>query len=436
MLLPIRRPFADPGVKTTTRYNNGGSLEELIQKYRRLGQHVPETFIWHVTVELGKALMYLWQGPRNDVVPWVSIRHRALTAENVFVNYESTKSGARFANGTPRNAFPQIVLGNFSRAARRDDPAADLLPSAMMEAYMNYSDYGVLLRRLAQAHIPEDEAPEQVAMRDACFHGLRLCQPARYSQELVDWLSGNFEYPNMRTSDIFQIQTVNNVPSPNYVSPLRNSPLLAYNAKSARRWGVGATSFTSTTPTRPPPDQQLHGARRRVVDQAVRAHALRLLQRGRPAAGGLDRWSVALGSRQPLRPHRELRWMEWVFPKLYPVDVRTDVSKQRGAGRPRRFYVEPGPVAAAAANGGGGGGGSGGGGGGGGNGGGGNDGDGGDDNSDSEDDENDENGDDTEDEEDSEDDVDMEVDEDDEDEEDEDDTKDEGDVQMGELVMW
>ncbi|KAK7977209.1 hypothetical protein PG988_004699 [Apiospora saccharicola] len=140
MLLPIRRPFADPGVKTTTRYNNGGSLEELIQKYRRLGQHVPETFIWHVTVELGKALMYLWQGPRNDVVPWVSIRHRALTAENVFVNYESTKSGARFANGTPRNAFPQIVLGNFSRAARRDDPAADLLPSAMMEAYMNYSD--------------------------------------------------------------------------------------------------------------------------------------------------------------------------------------------------------------------------------------------------------------------------------------------------------
>lgn len=77
-----------------------------------------------------------------------------------------------------------------------------------------------------------------------------------------------------------------------------------------------------------------------------------------PELGGLDRWSTVPGAGAgSLRPHRELRWMEWVVPKLimYPIDPRTDVSKERGAfPRPPRFYIEPRTVVAAAANGGGG----------------------------------------------------------------------------------
>lgn len=229
----------------TTRYCNGGSLEDLIQKYRQAGQQIPETFIWHVAVELGKALTYLWQGPQSGVIPgWFRIRHRALMAANVFIHYEWTGNGARFPNGTPRNAFSQIVLGNFGRAARRDDPANTLLPSAMMEPYMDllatanmlniqnlvptqnsFEDvyqYGVILRRMIQAHVPgdQDRLPEQVTVQQACWWGVRMGHHPLYSQQLENWLSVNFEYPNMANNRINQRQTIRNVLQFNFVSIL------------------------------------------------------------------------------------------------------------------------------------------------------------------------------------------------------------------------
>ncbi|KAK7921455.1 hypothetical protein PG985_009477 [Apiospora marii] len=235
------------------QHHNGGTLEDLIQKYRRARTPIPETFVWHVAVELGKALAYLHQGPPGILPGWWRIRHRGLTADNVFVHYEGTENGNRYARGTPKNAFPQIVLGGFGRAARTDEPQAELRPSAMIEGFARLTavfgpapeaaaapsaaaiavgpnavrnrwwedvyQYGGLLRRLVQAHLPgADAPPEAWTVEEACFWGLIPGQSPHYSEELQEWLSSNFEYDNMDTSDIFQSQTINGVTEDNYVS--------------------------------------------------------------------------------------------------------------------------------------------------------------------------------------------------------------------------
>ncbi|KAK8009323.1 hypothetical protein PG991_011874 [Apiospora marii] len=340
------------------QHHNGGTLEDLIQKYRRARTPIPETFVWHVAVELGKALAYLHQAPPGILPGWWRIRHRGLTADNVFVHYEGTENGNRYARGTPKNAFPQIVLGGFGRAARTDEPQAELRPSAMIEEFAKLTavfgpapeaaaapsaaaiavgpnavrsrwwedvyQYGGLLRRLVQAHLPgADAPPEAWTVEEACFWGLIPGQSPHYSEELQEWLSSNFEYDNMDTSDIFQSQTINGVTEDNYRRIGTMQQLLddnwaqnltqAQECLDAARRELGAiyTGPANVSWTQPP-----------------HLMACPYFDEDDEELRGLDRWSTARGRPGPLRPlraHRELRRVEWQVPKLYPVDERTDV---------------------------------------------------------------------------------------------------------------
>ncbi|KAK8094796.1 kinase-like domain-containing protein [Apiospora hydei] len=202
------------------QFANGGTLEQLIEKYRELGDEVPEHFIWHVAVELGEALKYLQRGDQSLGRPprrWPRIYHRDLVPNNVFVNYAPVGQ-SRGNRGTVKNAFPEIVLGDFGLAAdllpsvHFDDPGLAGHPASNRpNDWEDVHYYGGILRRLFMASIDEDDylnpdviTPEQFTVRAANTQGLPAGR-RRYSATLEAWLQV-FEWPNMDSSDIEQSQ--------------------------------------------------------------------------------------------------------------------------------------------------------------------------------------------------------------------------------------
>ncbi|KAI1653208.1 hypothetical protein F4813DRAFT_375390 [Daldinia decipiens] len=147
-------------------YLNGGSLEFLIRKYYDRGWVIPEIFIWHVAAELSKALAYLYFGwtPENrlKVRDWTMAYHRAVTPSNIFLDYLARKPGAKPRVGIESNAFPRVVLSNFSHSAIEDDDDAWLKPGLHVnEMHPNIWEdvyhLGCVLRLMCMTHIPLGE---------------------------------------------------------------------------------------------------------------------------------------------------------------------------------------------------------------------------------------------------------------------------------------
>ncbi|KAK8039516.1 hypothetical protein PG993_007927 [Apiospora rasikravindrae] len=342
-------------------YASGGNLEQLIDKYRGRGDQVPEHFIWHVAVELGEALKYLqrgetrngtvtrpWPGPLGRV--WPRIYHRDLVANNVFINYVAI-GHSRGVRGTDKNAFPEIVLGDFGLAARNGDPAADLLPSvhfgddptlANHPARNTPNDwedvhyYGGILRRLFMAHIPLTAyqninviTPESFTVAAANRLGVPAGQ-TRYSNALEAWLR-EFEWRNMDLSPIEEFQTIGGVQSRNW-SDIAN----VY----ATTRPASPPSPASSTPLLPQARTELQDRRRRMRDwtgandvswtKEKELMPYVYTDETDPELAGLDKWSTASAQLpQALREHRELMFMEWPVPYLAEIDGRVDVRKPR-----------------------------------------------------------------------------------------------------------
>ncbi|KAI8961043.1 hypothetical protein F5Y11DRAFT_327848 [Daldinia sp. FL1419] len=145
------------------QYYNGGTLESLIEQYYELNRAIPETFIWNVALHLGKALAYLHTGRTEEepygVKGWARIYHRAVAPSNILLHYSAHAPGKIPRMGIEQNAFPQIILSDFSHSAIEGDDTALLKPGlhpneSEPTVWEDIYHYGSVLRLMCMTHIP------------------------------------------------------------------------------------------------------------------------------------------------------------------------------------------------------------------------------------------------------------------------------------------
>ncbi|KAI1360129.1 hypothetical protein F5Y08DRAFT_343972 [Xylaria arbuscula] len=118
------------------KHYNGGTLGEFIRAYKRRGRAVPEHFIWHLLLTLTEAVRYLKSGALPGTLPdanaedkeWIPIHHRHISAENIYLHY-ADQDGPEPEDGWEENAFPEIILGNFTFAAIEGDTPTRIFKS-------------------------------------------------------------------------------------------------------------------------------------------------------------------------------------------------------------------------------------------------------------------------------------------------------------------
>ncbi|KAI2466975.1 hypothetical protein F4781DRAFT_403867 [Annulohypoxylon bovei var. microspora] len=214
-------------------YFNGGTLENLRQRYYEEHIRIPEEFIWHVTAELCKALRFLYYGLREGQptpavpLPWNRIYHRDIDLNNILIHYERRGRGRPPPSGNPRNAFPRIVLVDFGESAVDGDDPNDLRPGQFEEEdqpneWEDIYQVGYVLRSLCMTHVllPEDEPlladrvaipgqfkdegqgwydrPDSRLLADVNAHPVG----AAYSVQLMDLL-GQFEWGDQEDASIW-----------------------------------------------------------------------------------------------------------------------------------------------------------------------------------------------------------------------------------------
>ncbi|KAI0117144.1 hypothetical protein F4814DRAFT_459363 [Daldinia grandis] len=200
------------------RFYNGGSLDQLLEKYFERLIPVPEHFIWLVAERLLQALRFfqfgLPPGSNYDSEDWEFISHRDLFPANIFIHYHSRRPGRLPIAGRETNAFPQIVIGDFGEANMEND-GDDIISSGVladgivhkwedMDVKAKLTNIlvryfmGEILRRMVQTHIPYDagesdlDRPNGRPMSTINNHIAAPYTP--YSDELLDMLA-NFEIP-------------------------------------------------------------------------------------------------------------------------------------------------------------------------------------------------------------------------------------------------
>jgi hypothetical protein len=96
-------------------YCNGGSLQTLLNDYRRERRVIPEVFVWHAIKQLITAVAYMhtgWQrGMENPPDNMRPIAHKGLSADNILLNY---------ATPWPK-CLPDLLIGDFHLAVEIDD---------------------------------------------------------------------------------------------------------------------------------------------------------------------------------------------------------------------------------------------------------------------------------------------------------------------------
>lgn len=95
-------------------YFGGGDLEQLSFQYYRHGARFPESFLWHIYLQLCEAVAFIHHGydhRRRDKQPekWQKIIHRDLKPANIFLRLPLNYPG--------KGLYPSIVLGDFGMAS-------------------------------------------------------------------------------------------------------------------------------------------------------------------------------------------------------------------------------------------------------------------------------------------------------------------------------
>ncbi|KAK0610712.1 hypothetical protein B0T17DRAFT_122153 [Bombardia bombarda] len=116
---------------------NGGTLDDLLALYVNLkeGGTIPETFLWHVMEQLGRAIIFLQTGlTRQDLEPFLSgqtdikpprkhnwdvIVHRDIHQDTVRLHYANPD--AVDPEATWDDIFPRVVLTSFGKAGKFAD---------------------------------------------------------------------------------------------------------------------------------------------------------------------------------------------------------------------------------------------------------------------------------------------------------------------------
>jgi len=105
-------------------YCDAGDLHDLIDRYAAHRTPVPESFLWHVFIQLAEALAFIHDGWSIEDTPsaatrsrpaWNRVIHRDIKPANVFLIF---RTHHRF-----QSSYPDIKLGDFGLAAVTTDPA-------------------------------------------------------------------------------------------------------------------------------------------------------------------------------------------------------------------------------------------------------------------------------------------------------------------------
>ena len=102
-------------------YYEGGDLYQLIGRYYDQWQDIPETFLWHVYLQMSEAVAFLHYGyDRRQLHPppadWTAVIHGDIKDKNIFLGPPDPSSNHPLAR-----EYPSLVLGDFGMA--------DLAPS-------------------------------------------------------------------------------------------------------------------------------------------------------------------------------------------------------------------------------------------------------------------------------------------------------------------
>ena len=96
-----------------TEYCDQGDLYKLVGRYMEARRLIPESFIWHIFLQLSEALAYIHYGYHHKIGTtiqhhkgsWPEIIHADMKPDNVFLRSSRWKGG-----------YPDIVLGDFGSA--------------------------------------------------------------------------------------------------------------------------------------------------------------------------------------------------------------------------------------------------------------------------------------------------------------------------------
>ncbi|KAJ3577645.1 hypothetical protein NPX13_g2922 [Xylaria arbuscula] len=221
-------------------FYNGGSLRQLYQAYRRDRRCVPESFVWHVLLTLLEAVRYLHRGcppGTDDDGPlgaegfWRPLYHRDITLDNIFLHYhERPAPEVRLPGVLESNAFPEVILGDFSDSFINGDPPHKLKPgrynSGMAAEWEDLYAVFQVVKELCIAPVelsPTEfnlhHIPETVRSRAACrvylvshhpiardiFGHLIRPEDNRYSEPLLKILT-EWEFRNSREMSVTDVQ--------------------------------------------------------------------------------------------------------------------------------------------------------------------------------------------------------------------------------------
>ena len=108
----------DPRASIYMEYCDAGTLNGLLERRHKIKERLQETFVWKLFEQLVDAIAYLQYGiyeacndPSQAREPhWVGVAHRDIKPSNIFLR------------SNPKNGFPDVVLGDFGRAIRADEP--------------------------------------------------------------------------------------------------------------------------------------------------------------------------------------------------------------------------------------------------------------------------------------------------------------------------
>ncbi|KAK6498476.1 hypothetical protein TWF481_011067 [Arthrobotrys musiformis] len=118
----------DPYGHIFTELCSLGDVNEMLSKYmeQRPRTFMPEAFVWQLTIDMGKALLFLNRGidnrKREGIPGWKPMVHNDIKMNNIFM-----KPRPKGAN----NIYPLFVLGDFGLCSFEGNPAPPSCPIFM-----------------------------------------------------------------------------------------------------------------------------------------------------------------------------------------------------------------------------------------------------------------------------------------------------------------